>query len=90
MLICVLEFLFLQSEEQRLKYLEFVHAAAARGLALAAAIYIFAKENSGPLTSGVETVEGADKNVVGPVYDKFHGVPIEILKFANLKGWLMK
>lgn len=34
---------------------------------------------------GVETVEGTVKSVVGPVYDKFHDVPIELLKFVDRK-----
>jgi len=40
---------------------------------------------SGPLKPGVETVEGTVRSVVGPVYDKFHDVPIEVLKFVDRK-----
>lgn len=48
-------------------------------------LYGYAKDKSGPLKPGVETVEGTVKNVVGPVYDKFHDVPIELLKFVDRK-----
>ena len=48
-------------------------------------VYAYAKERSGPLKPGVETVEGTVKTVVGPVYDKFHDVPIEVLKFVDRK-----
>lgn len=48
-------------------------------------IYDFAKENSGPLKPGVQTVEGTVKTVIGPVYDKFHDVPFELLKFIDRK-----
>ncbi|XVF06101.1 hypothetical protein REPUB_Repub06bG0019000 [Reevesia pubescens] len=48
-------------------------------------LYVYAKERSGPLKSGVETVEGTVKNVVRPVYDKYHDVPVELLKFVDRK-----
>lgn len=48
-------------------------------------LYGYAKDKSGPLKPGVETVEGTVKTVVGPVYDKFHDVPIELLKFVDRK-----
>ncbi|KAL9142745.1 hypothetical protein ABFS82_14G191300 [Erythranthe guttata] len=72
-------------EEQRLKYFEFVQVATLHALMCAAKLYAYAKENSGPLKPGVHTVEGTVKTVVGPVYDKFHGVPIELLKFVDRK-----
>jgi hypothetical protein len=48
-------------------------------------VYDYAKDKSGPLKPGVETVEGTVRSVVGPVYDKFHDVPIEVLKFVDRK-----
>lgn len=75
-------------EIHSLKYLEFVQLAAVHAIVLFWSIYNFAKENSGPLKPGVQTVEGTVKTVIGPVYEKFHGVPFEILKFADRKVWL--
>ncbi|PIM98204.1 hypothetical protein CDL12_29318 [Handroanthus impetiginosus] len=72
-------------EEQRLKYFEFVQVAALHTLLYAAKLYSYAKEKSGPLKPGVDTVEGTVKTVVGPVYDKYHGVPNEVLKFVDRK-----
>ncbi|KAL6964738.1 hypothetical protein U1Q18_035796 [Sarracenia purpurea var. burkii] len=72
-------------EEQRLKYLEFVQVATLHVLMCFSRMYAYAKDNSGPLKNGVETVEGTVKTVVGPVYDKYHDVPIEVLKFVDRK-----
>lgn len=74
-----------KEEEQRLKYLEFVQVATIHALVCFSNLYVYAKEKSGPLKPGVETVEGTVKSVVGPVYDKFHDVPIELLKFVDRK-----
>ncbi|KAK4493070.1 hypothetical protein RD792_018097 [Penstemon davidsonii] len=75
-----------ESEEvQRLKYLEFVQVATLHAVMFAAKLYSYAKEKSGPLKPGVHTVEGTVKTVVGPVYDKFHDVPNEVLKFVDRK-----
>ncbi|KAI4369390.1 hypothetical protein MLD38_017832 [Melastoma candidum] len=72
-------------EEQQLKYLEFVQVAAVHAAMCFLNLYGFAKERSGPLKTGVETVEGTVKTVVGPVYDKYHDVPSEVLKFVDRK-----
>ncbi|XP_010910380.2 stress-related protein [Elaeis guineensis] len=69
----------------KLKYLDFVHVAAIQAVVCLASVYDFAKENSGPLKPGVQTVEGTVKTVIGPVYDKFHDVPLEFLKFVDRK-----
>ncbi|KAL5082628.1 hypothetical protein RYX36_011049 [Vicia faba] len=50
-----------------------------------AILYSYAKERSGPLKIGVDTVEEAVKTVIGPVYDKFHQVPVELLKYVDRK-----
>ncbi|KAH7846906.1 hypothetical protein Vadar_019509 [Vaccinium darrowii] len=72
-------------EEERLKYLEFVQVVTLHALMCCSRLYGYAKDNSGPLKPSVETVEGTVKTVVGPVYDKFHDVPIGLLKFVDHK-----
>jgi hypothetical protein len=72
-------------EDEKLKYLEFVQIAVLHAVLCFSNLYVKAKEKSGPLKSGVETVEGTVKSVVGPVYDKYHDVPNEILKFVDRK-----
>ena len=74
-----------KEEEQRLKYLEFVQVATLHAVLCFSSLYEYAKERSGPLKPGVQTVEGTVKTVVAPVYDKFHGVPIELLRFIDRK-----
>ncbi|KAA8545177.1 hypothetical protein F0562_019934 [Nyssa sinensis] len=74
-----------QSEEERLKYLEFVQVAALHAVLCFTRLYGYAKDNCGPLKPGIETVEGTVKTVVGPVYDKFQDVPVEVLKFVDRK-----
>lgn len=74
-----------ESEEERLKYLEFVQVAVLHAVLYASKVYGYAKDNSGPLKPGVETIEGTLKTVVGPAYDKFHDVPVEVLKFVDRK-----
>ncbi|CDP18044.1 unnamed protein product [Coffea canephora] len=73
------------SEEQRLKYLEFVQAAVLHLVLCAASVYAYAKDNSGPLKPGVQRVEGTVRTVVGPVYNKFHDVPFALLKLVDRK-----
>lgn len=75
----------IQNEEQRLKYLEFVQVAALHAVICSAKLYTYAKENLGPLKPGVQTVEGTVKTIVGPVYDKIHYLPGEVLKFVDRK-----
>ncbi|KAE8684099.1 Stress-related protein [Hibiscus syriacus] len=74
-----------EEEQQRLKYLEFVQVAAIHAALSFTSLYLYAKERSGPLKPGVETVEGTVKNVVRPVYDKYRDVPVELLKFVDAK-----
>ncbi|CAI8591152.1 unnamed protein product [Vicia faba] len=70
---------------QQLKYLQFVQFATIHALMRCAILYSYAKERSGPLKTGVDTVEEAVKTVIGPVYDKFHQVPVELLKYVDRK-----
>ena len=74
-----------QTEEEKLKYLEFVQIATFHTVLYALKAYSYAKDNSGPLKNGVQTVEGTVKTVVAPVYDKYHDVPIELLKLVDRK-----
>lgn len=73
------------NQEQELKYLEFVQFATIQAVMRCAILYSYAKERSGPLKPGVDTVEEAVKTVVGPVYEKFHQVPVELLKYVDRK-----
>ncbi|XP_038682483.1 stress-related protein-like [Tripterygium wilfordii] len=74
-----------EDNERELKYLDFVQVAAIYFFVCFSTIYEYAKENSGPLKAGVQTVEGTVKTVIGPVYEKFQDVPFELLKFADRK-----
>ncbi|KAL7583193.1 hypothetical protein Lser_V15G44915 [Lactuca serriola] len=72
-----------EHEQQSLKYLDVVQKAAQTAVPYVSKAYDYAKENSGPLKPGVETIESTLKTVVGPAYDTFHEVPVEVLKFAD-------
>ncbi|KAG0479839.1 hypothetical protein HPP92_010697 [Vanilla planifolia] len=72
-------------DEEKLQYLEIVHIAAIRAVLFVSSLYSYAKENAGPLRNGVESVEGTVKNVVCPVYQRYHKVPFELLKLADRK-----
>ncbi|XWS57503.1 hypothetical protein CRYUN_Cryun09bG0179700 [Craigia yunnanensis] len=74
-----------KEEEQMLKYLEFVQVAAVHVVLCFINLYLYAKERSGPLKPVVETVEGTVKSVGRPVYEKYHDVPVELLKFVDRK-----
>ncbi|XAR61324.1 hypothetical protein NMG60_11034985 [Bertholletia excelsa] len=74
-----------QEDEKRLKYLDFVQVAAIYIIVCFSSLYEYAKENSGPLKPGVQTVEGTVKTVIGPVCEKFHDIPFELLKFVDRK-----
>eukprot|EP00257_Ricinus_communis_P022715 XP_015582521.1 stress-related protein isoform X1 [Ricinus communis] len=77
--------LLVPDDDKKLKYLDFVQAAAVYVLACFSSIYEYAKENSGPLKPGVKTVEATVKTVIGPVYDKFRDIPFELFKFVDRK-----
>ncbi|KAL7583189.1 stress-related protein [Lactuca sativa] len=74
-----------QSEQERLKYLEFVQVAVVHAVVYASRAYGYAKDNSGPLKPSVETIESTLKTVVGPAYDKFQDVPVDVLKRVDRK-----
>ncbi|XVF21950.1 hypothetical protein REPUB_Repub12eG0133300 [Reevesia pubescens] len=75
----------MEENEKKLKYLDFVQVAVIYAVVCLSSIYEYAKEYAGPLKPGVQTIEGTVKTVVGPVYDKFHDVPFELLKFVDRK-----
>ena len=75
----------LENEEKKLKYLDFVQVAAVYIVVCFSTLYEYAKENSGPLRPGVQTVEGTVRTVIGPVYEKFHNVPSDLLNFIDRK-----
>ncbi|CAE5963259.1 unnamed protein product [Arabidopsis arenosa] len=72
-------------KEVGLKHLGFVRIAAIQILASVSNLYDYAKQNSGPLKSAVEKVEGAVTTVVTPVYQKFKDVPDSLLVFLDHK-----
>ncbi|KAL3531454.1 hypothetical protein ACH5RR_010776 [Cinchona calisaya] len=72
-------------QTKELKYLDFVRVAAIYMVVCLSSLYEYAKENSGPLKPGVQTVEGTVKTVIGPVYQKFRHVPFELLNFVDRK-----
>ena len=74
-----------QEEKRRLRYLEFVQIAAAQAAVCLAGLYALAKDHAGPLRPGIDAVESAVKGVVGPVYGRFHGVPLDVLAFVDRK-----
>lgn len=76
--------------EKNLKYMEFVQVAAIYVVVCFSSLYEYAKENSGPLKPGVQTVEGTVKTVIGPVYEKFHDLPFQLLKFVDRKVSLIQ
>ncbi|KAJ9128592.1 hypothetical protein P3X46_034718 [Hevea brasiliensis] len=66
-------------KEEKLKYLEFVQATTDDAVTSLSNIYLYAKDNSGPLKPGVETIEGVAKTVVIPASK----IPTEAIKFAD-------
>ena len=63
----------------------FVPQAAALALVLEDMAYAYAKQGTGPLRPEVNHIEGTVKDVVGPVYNRFHIVPLDILKLIYRK-----
>ncbi|KAK4355683.1 hypothetical protein RND71_024654 [Anisodus tanguticus] len=72
-------------DERKLKYLDFVQVAAIYVIVCFSTLYEYGKGNSGPLKPGVQAVEATVKTVIGPVCEKFHNVPFDLLKFIDLK-----
>ncbi|XP_022769811.1 stress-related protein-like [Durio zibethinus] len=75
----------IEENKKQLKYLDFVLLAMVYVVVFLSSIYKYAKENSGPLKPVVQAIGGTAKTVIGPIYDKFHDVPFELLKFVDRK-----
>ncbi|KAA8533310.1 hypothetical protein F0562_033157 [Nyssa sinensis] len=75
----------MENSDGKLKHLEFARMIAINALVCLSDLYEYAKQNSGPLKSTVGTVESAVATVVGPVYEKFRGVPGDLLVFLDKK-----
>ncbi|KAJ3699892.1 hypothetical protein LUZ61_003597 [Rhynchospora tenuis] len=73
------------TKKQELKYLEFIHLVAVQAILCIASLYELAKEKSGPLKGGVESVEGSVKSIVDPVYKRFHDLPFDLLFLVDRK-----
>ncbi|ONM60696.1 putative histone-arginine methyltransferase 1.4 [Zea mays] len=69
----------------KLRYLDFVQVAAAQAAVCLAGLYGLAKDHAGPLRPSVDAVESAVKGVVSPVYDRFGGLPLDVLAFVDRK-----
>lgn len=72
-------------KNQELKHLGFVRIAAIHVLVCLSKLYEYAKLNSGPLRFTVGTIEDAVTKAVGPVYEKYKGVPDHLLVFLDKK-----
>ncbi|XP_075490927.1 LOW QUALITY PROTEIN: stress-related protein-like [Primulina tabacum] len=72
-------------DAKKLKHLDFVRVAAIYVIICSSTLYEYAKENSGPLKSGVRTVEATVQSVTGPVLEKFQHVPLQFLEFVDRK-----
>lgn len=75
----------MERSDVQLKHLGFVRALAINAAVVVSTLYCYAKENSGSLKSAVGKVENAVSAAAGPVYDKFKGVPGDILVFLDKK-----
>ncbi|KAF8378005.1 hypothetical protein HHK36_029338 [Tetracentron sinense] len=79
--------ILIQSENtsSELKYLGFMRIAAINSLEYLTKFYDRAKQNSGSLKSGVESVEGTVTTIIGPVREKYKNVPKNFLAYLDKK-----
>ncbi|PSS26961.1 REF/SRPP-like protein [Actinidia chinensis var. chinensis] len=75
----------IENKDQELKRLGFVRVISINALVCVSNLYENGKQYSGSLKSTVGTVESAVTTVVGPVYEKFKGVPGDLLVFLDEK-----
>lgn len=75
----------MERSDVQLKRLGFVRVLAINAAVVVTSLYGYAKENSGPLKSTVGKVENAVTAVVGPVFERFKGLPGDILVFLDKK-----
>ena len=81
-------FVQIENKDQELKRLGFVRVISINALVCVSNLYENGKQYSGSLKSTVGTVESAVTTVVGPVYEKFKGVPGDLLVFLDEKVWI--
>ncbi|XP_021775359.1 stress-related protein-like [Chenopodium quinoa] len=74
-----------ENEEKRLKHLDFVEATVENMVVFLTKLYQLSKEHSGPFKARVEAIEEFVLRIVGPVCDKFHHVPLQLLEFLDRK-----
>lgn len=74
-----------ESRNRELKHLGFVKIAVIQTVLCVTNLYDFAKQNSGPLRSAVESVESAVNTVVAPAYEKLRIAPDDVLVFLDEK-----
>ncbi|XP_073158338.1 stress-related protein-like [Henckelia pumila] len=72
-------------DAKKLKHLDFVRVTAIYAIVCCSTLYEYAKDNSGPLKSGVRAVEATVRSVTGPVLGKFQHVPLRFLEFFDRK-----
>ncbi|KAL3636463.1 hypothetical protein CASFOL_021010 [Castilleja foliolosa] len=74
-----------QENYAKLKHLGFVRVLAIQATVIVSNLYEYAKQNSGAIKPTVEKAENAFTAVANPVYDRFKGVPGDILVFLDKK-----
>ncbi|KGN51674.1 REF/SRPP-like protein At1g67360 [Cucumis sativus] len=74
-----------ESQNLELKHLGFVRVALIQTIVCVTNLYDYAKQNSGPLRSAVESVESAVNTVVTPAYEKLRIAPDDVLVFLDGK-----
>src|SRR5574340_1098289 len=74
-----------ESQNLELKHLGFVRIAVLQTIVCVTNLYDYAKQNSGPLRSAVESVESAVNTVVTPAYEKLRIAPDDVFVFLDEK-----
>lgn len=72
-------------EEKKLKYLDFVEVTGECAVVFIMGMYEFSKNNAGLLKPVFQAVEEAVVGIIGPICDKYHHVPLQILQFLDRK-----
>lgn len=72
-------------DERRLKHVEFIEIAAIYAAACCGSLYELARENAGPLLPGVQVIEETARAVIGPVWERYQDIPLELLRFIDHK-----
>lgn len=75
----------MERSDGELKYLGFVKMIAINTMMCVLNLYECAKQKSGPLKSTLQTMENAVTAAIGPVYEKYKGVPDVAVGFLDKK-----